>query len=175
MHTGSMFPIWFILEFLLFLKLISIYGFLNIFAFYTLPSFLGLLILIYYPKSLLKSLQNTMQIKEKPSNKMLHSLSIIISALFFIVPSVSTRLIGLFLFLPIFRHIIVFILMWQWTKLAGKLFNKVQNFNFTGKGFSVYTGSFGNGGFNKNINPDEYDDTNIIDVTPKHNDSSDNN
>jgi UPF0716 family protein affecting phage T7 exclusion len=183
MHTGNMWPIWFLLEFLLFIKLISLYGFLYIFAWYTLPSFIGFLILSYYPKALLGSLQATIQNKEKPSSKMLHSLFIIISAFFFIIPTASTRIIALFLFLPILRHIIVFILLWQWYKFAGKIFGKFQNFNFSSNGFAVYTNFYRRGGFNKKQTPfdssstevlDSYDEREVIDVTPKQVDTKPN-
>jgi UPF0716 family protein affecting phage T7 exclusion len=177
MQRGIMFPIWLLFEFLLFLKLVSLYGFLKIFAFYTLPSFLGFFILAYFPKAFMGSLQKSMNMQEKPSSKILHSLFIIFSALFFIIPSVSTRIIGLTLFLPISRHLFVAILIWQWYKLAGKFFGKFQKFNFGSNGFSVYTGFFSSTGFkDRTINPEPNDsvenstyinEREVIDITPK--------
>jgi UPF0716 family protein affecting phage T7 exclusion len=178
-----MFPIWLLLEFLLFIKLVSVYGFLKIFTFYTLPSFLGFVILTYYPKALIGSLQNTMQMQEKPSSKMLHSLFIIVSGLFFIIPAFTTRIIALFMFLPIFRHILVAVLMWKWYKLAGKFFGKLQKFNTNSnaKGFSFYTGFYSNSGANERSasfngfkqledTPEQQSESierEVIDVTPK--------
>jgi UPF0716 family protein affecting phage T7 exclusion len=179
-----MFPIWALLEFLLFLKLVSIYGFLYVFGMYTLPSFIGFLILAYYPKTLLTTLQTAIQNQEKPNSKMLHSVFIIISGVFFIIPTATSRLIALVLFLPILRHILVFVLMWQWYKFSGRIFKKFKNFNFSSSGFSVYTNFYNSRGFNnreaQSDSPklkefEDYDSNDVIDVTPKKIDSSDNN
>jgi UPF0716 family protein affecting phage T7 exclusion len=184
MQTIRMVFLWFLLEFLFFFKLVTLYGFLNVFACYTLPSIIGFIILAYYPKAILASLQNTMKMQEKPSSKIIHSLLITISAIFFIIPSVTTRLIALVLFLPVSRHLLVFFILWQWIKLSGKFFNKFQNFNFSSNGFSAYTGFYTQNGFTKNTNNnfskietdtnESFNEDNIIDVTPTHVETTDN-
>lgn len=160
------------------------YGFLYVFAMYSLPSFIGFLILAYYPKTLLTTLQTKIQNQEKPNSKMLHSVFIIISGVFFIIPTATSRIIALILFLPVLRHILVFILIWQWYKFSGKIFNKFKTFNFTSSGFSVYTNFYSNRGFknqetqfdSQKLNEiEDYDSNDVIDVTPKKIDSSDNN
>lgn len=174
-----MFPIWALLELLLFIKLVSVFGFLKIFALYTLPSFLGFFILTSYPQSLLGTLQSSMQKQKKPTTQMLHSLFIFISAVLFIIPSAITRIIGLILFLPILRHLVVFLLVWQWFRLSAHFLKRFQNFNFSQNGFKVYT-HFGRS-YNpppeppRDVSPQQEQlensqppaSTDIIDVTPK--------
>lgn len=174
-----MFAIWALLELLLFIKLVSVYGFLKIFALYTLPSLMGFFILANSPQSLLTGFQSSMQNQKKPTTQMLHTLFIFISAILFIIPSAATRIIGLFLFLPVLRHLMVFLLVWQWLRLSSRFLNRFKNFNFSQNGFTVYTNFGRRNDYSqeppRDVSPNHQQIENsqppiseeIIDVTPK--------
>lgn len=171
-----MFLLWVILEFLIFFKLVSLYGFLQIFALYTLPSFIGIIILFYYPKAWIQDFQKSWQSTEKPARKLLHHLFITVSGLFFLIPSIFTRIIGLTLSLPLLRHLVVLVVLFRWFQWSRKFMSRYQVFNMGSQGFAFYTTFMkGQSGFNSENQAENFSSefasegeiTELKDVTPK--------
>ncbi|QLY25137.1 FxsA family protein [Bdellovibrio sp. KM01] len=130
---------WVIAEIIIFFSVVRIAGFFNTMLIYFVPCLLGILIVNTVGRMAMMSLQSTVSRGQLPANKLLHSGAVFISGLCFLVPSAFTRIAGVFLLLPGFRHLIV----WRFKLYMAKKMasGSARVFNFGGGG------PFGFGGF----------------------------
>ncbi len=170
---------WVIAEIIIFFSVVRIVGFFNTMLIYFVPCLLGILIVNTVGRMAMMSLQSTVSRGHLPANKLLHSGAVFISGLCFLVPSAFTRIAGVFLLLPGFRHLIV----WRFKLYMAKKMasGSARVFNFGGGGPFGFGGFGGMGGGRyefrndgsgfRDMNEDvpqerELTDVEVLDVTP---------
>lgn len=132
------FPI-LIAEFLIFFLAVKQWGFLNTLGLYLLPCLLGFFIVSTVGRMAMMTLQGTVARGQLPGMKILHSGAIFFSGILFLIPSFTTRLIGVILLVPGLRHMAV----WRFKNYLSKQMAKgAGGFRFGGQG----AGPFGFGG-----------------------------
>lgn len=151
-------------EIFIFIMAVKHWGFLYTLAFYFLPCLLGLLILTSIGRLTVVALQSALTRGEIPTNKLLHTGGVLLAGAFFLVPLVSTRIIGLILLLPGPRHLVV----WRFKAfMARRVRDGIRGFNMGRGGFRFY--SYRSDGQDFSSYQEERDVTtnsNILDVTP---------
>jgi UPF0716 protein FxsA len=133
---------WVIAEIIIFFSVVRIAGFFNTMLIYFVPCLLGILIVNTVGRMAMMSLQSTVSRGQLPANKLLHSGAVFIAGLCFLVPSAFTRVAGIFLILPGFRHLIVWRFKLYMAKKMASGSARVFNFGANPFGF----GGFGNMG-----------------------------
>ena len=119
----------FLAEILIFFATVSWLGFWNALLVYFAPCLLGLFIVSVWGRVALMSVQMSMAQGKVPAGKILHSGAIFISGICFLVPSFFLRIIGLCLFLPGLRHL----LLWKFkAQMLQKMAQGGASFNFNG-------------------------------------------
>lgn len=133
----------FIAEVFIFFSAVQHFGFLNTVGLYIAPCVLGFLIVSMVGRLAMMNLQGSLGSGQLPANKLLHSGAIFLSGLLFLIPSFSTRLVGLILLLPGLRHLAV----WRFKiSMAKKMAAGAQGFNFSSGPFGFSAGSAGRAG-----------------------------
>ncbi|MGZ3774954.1 MAG: FxsA family protein [Pseudobdellovibrionaceae bacterium] len=161
-----------IAEIVIFVLSVEHFGFLNTIGFYILPSLFGFLIVSTVGRMAISTLQSTVTRGQLPTGRILNSAAIFISGLLFLIPSFFTRLLGLILFLPGLRHLVVWYFKNNMSKkmaAGGKGFNfGAGSFGFgTGSsGFRYYEYKSGNMDFGPATEERDVTEANVLDVTP---------
>lgn len=159
--------IWMILEVVVFAKFVESFGWGSTLAGYFLPSILGVFLLVNMGRMGLMSLQGSLARGEMPGSRLLHVGALFVSALLFVVPSFTTRIFALALFLPGLRHLMV----WRFKKFAEKkMANGSSTFFQFGKGplggFTFYRYDMRTGRSASDVRDVTPEGAPILDVTP---------
>lgn len=110
-------------EFLAFVFLCSRFGFGSVFLAYVLPSFLGFFILAFQSRSAFFTLQNRLAAGDEPGPQLLNTGAKFISGILLVIPFLSTRLLGILLFLPGTRQLLLFLFQaWIFKRFANRMF-----------------------------------------------------
>lgn len=151
-------------EIFLFFMSLTRLGFLNTMLIYFAPCLLGLFIIMVYGKFAMGSLRY-MKSGEALGNKTLHILAIVISGICFLVPGISSRLLGIVLLLPGLRHLLIW-------KMKAKVMSKMANGSFQFGGMPFGRG----GGFARGPQPQnpfeekpverEVQEAQVLDIRP---------
>lgn len=104
------FLFWSLFEFVVFFNFVEAYGFIYSFLAYLLPSFLGLILLGRSGQVVFSQLQMQMQKGEPPAKTLLRTAAYYISGILFLIPSLLTRLLGVLLWVPFVRTLLVALL-----------------------------------------------------------------
>lgn len=157
-------------EVFLFMWFVSKFGFLQTLAGYWLPSILGFLIVSFQSRTAMMQLQRQMGMGQKPGFQALNMAAKFLSGILIIAPFFSTRVVGILLLLPGFRHLLILTFKtWILSKIQGGAF---RVFRAGGPGFPG--GGFPGGGFPPprggrpadDEGPRVERDAVVIDVTP---------
>lgn len=98
-----------LLEVIAFTTFLHFFNFWDVFLAYLLPSFLGTVLFSLTGRSLLISMQAGFAQGQMPGDRVLHRGAILLGSILLIIPMFSTRVVAVFLVLPILRHLSVFI------------------------------------------------------------------
>ncbi len=170
-----------IAEFLIFFLAVKQWGFLNTLGLYLLPCLLGFVIVSTVGRMAMMTLQGSVVRGELPTKKILHSGAIFFAGILLLIPSFTTRLIGIVLLIPGLRHAVV----WRFKNyLSRKIAAGSNGFGFGRAGGMGGPFGFGGGtggfkyyefrndgtGFRRTDqnSPQERDvsEANVLDVTP---------
>lgn len=128
---GLIFLFFFIFESYLFLKLVTLWGFINVFVLYFAPIGLGLILLNYFGfkgAMALKNLSNPDTQSQDMIKTILHKGLISVGGILFLLPFFTTRVLGLFFIIPGLRHLVILLLkkplMNQFSKFQTQGFNQ---------------------------------------------------
>lgn len=121
---------WSLFEIFLFFVFSEKYGFFRVFIAYMLPSFLGSLIFSNSGKFTLSQLQTQFFKDEAPPQALMRVAAYYLSGIFFLIPSFSTRVVGIILWIPFVGS---FILKFMFKKAA----------HSTGSHFKVFMSGVG--------------------------------
>lgn len=102
-------------EIYIFTMAIENFGILNSVALYLAPSFLGVLVL-RYTQAVWMQFQQQVAKGEQPEARIFSSVALMISGILFLIPTFTTRALAIPLFLPGFRHLIIFLLKRKFTE-----------------------------------------------------------
>jgi UPF0716 family protein affecting phage T7 exclusion len=147
-----------LIEVLIFSTFVHFYNFWDVFFCYLFPSFLGILLFSRMSKGLVQG--------EMPADKMLHRGAFVIGSILLIIPLFLSRVLALFLILPIFRHASIFIFKTFLFKHLAKYLSKSQ-FSFVrfGRGAGGF-GSRPQGPFPFEQDASTEREAKVVDVTP---------
>jgi UPF0716 protein FxsA len=159
------FPI-LLMEIFVFVFVTQQLGFLTAVGIYFAPCVLGVLIMSIVGRLSLLELQKIVASGNEPGPRLIHSGVMFLSGLCFLVPSFSTRIVGVILLLPGTRHLLI----WKFKKsLTGKL-RQSSGFGFNRNsgtsGFRYYEFRGNARGFEEAHQEREVHEANILDVTP---------
>jgi len=150
-----------LLELLIFTTFVHFYNFWDVFFAYLAPSFIGAVMFSLMGRSMLMSLQTGMNQGQLPGDRVLHKGALLLGSILLIIPLFLTRVFALFLILPIFRHISVFVFK---TYIFKRMTRSPFSFVHFGGGFP------GGGGFEQTYQsqsePRQERDAEVVDVTP---------
>lgn len=146
-----------LIELLVFTTFVHFFNFWDVFLAYLLPSFLGAVLFSLTSRIMMMSLQSGFSQGQLPGDRVLHKGALLLGSIMLIIPMFLSRVLAVFLILPIFRHLSVFIFK---TYLFKRM--KASSFSFVrfGGGFS------GGGGFGQQPGPREERDVDVVNVTP---------
>lgn len=116
-----------LLEVLIFTSWVHFYNFWDVFLCYLFPSFIGAVIFSQMGRSLLISLQSGLAQGRLPGDKILHRGAILMGSILLIIPLFLSRILALFLILPILRHGMIFVFKTFIFKRLGR-FRPMQTF-----------------------------------------------
>lgn len=102
-----MFLVWLIVEVFIFVKMTSWVGWGDTFLFYFAPVFLGVLLISFWSRMGLVSIQTTLLQGQVPGKRLLHTAAIFLGGVCLVVPTMTTRLLAVALILPGFRHLLI--------------------------------------------------------------------
>lgn len=166
-----------IAEIIIFFLAVDRWGFLKTLGFYLLPCLLGFFIVATVGRLAIMTLQSAVMRGQLPASRILHSGAIFLSGLLFLIPSFSSRVLGLILFLPGLRHLAV----WKFKAFVAKKIAKgASGFSFGGAGgpFGFGMGNMGGSGFRyyeyrndgkgfeQTTQERDVYEANVLDVTP---------
>lgn len=98
-----------IIELLVFTTFVHFFNFWDVFLAYLAPSFLGAVLFSLTGRSLMMSLQGGLNQGELPGDRVLHKGALLLGSIMLIIPMFMTRVLAVFLILPIFRHVSIFV------------------------------------------------------------------
>lgn len=98
-----------IFEIIIFIFLASLFGFIKTFFYYLLPSFVGILIIIFHSRYALISILKEIQSGRSLPQKLIGSSLTLFGALLLLPPLMTTRFIGLLLIIPGLKKICIMI------------------------------------------------------------------
>lgn len=161
------FLVWLFLEIFLFAKSVEWFGWMNSFLIYFGPSLIGAILLSSISRVGLMAVQGALSKGQVPGTQLLHTGAVFVGFLLLVVPTFTTRLLGICLILPGLRHLLV----WRFKIFATQKMaqGSAQFFSFgagAGAGgfkFYNYQAQGGSGGVEKDVTPASQD---ILDVTP---------
>ncbi|MGZ3745889.1 MAG: FxsA family protein, partial [Pseudobdellovibrionaceae bacterium] len=125
-----------LIEILIFSTFVHFYNFWDVFLCYLLPSFLGVMLFSMMGRNMMMFLQGGLAPGEMPGDKMLHRGAILLGSILLIIPLFLTRVLALFLILPILRHLSIFI-------FKTFLFKRLAKSQFSFIRFGRGAGNFG--------------------------------
>lgn len=131
---GLFFMLFIFTEIYVFFEFVGIHGFFMTLGAYLVPSLLGYLILKWFGSRGAQSWQKFAQAGAPPGRKLIQQALIITSGVLLLIPMVTTRVLGLLLFLPGSRHL----LAWSLKSFLEKKMSQFQRngFSFNARGFS---------------------------------------
>src|SRR5437868_11536220 len=135
---------YFLLEVLIFTTWVHFYDFWDVFLAYLAPSVLGFLLFSVIGRSLMFSLQADFQQGRLPGDRVLQRGAVLVGSILLIIPLFMTRVIALFLIIPGFRHLAVFV-------FKNYLFKRMPKASFS---------------FQYGPEPRHERDANVVNVTP---------
>lgn len=167
-----------LIEILVFTTFVHFFDFWDVFLAYLLPSFLGAVLFSLTGRSMLMSLQGGMAQGQLPADRVLHKGAILLGSIMLIVPMFLSRVLAVFLILPIFRHVSIYIFKnFIFKRMKNSPFSFVQFGGFPGGAGGA--GGFGGGGFQQGPRYQRYQgpfpfeeeprqerDVDAVDITP---------
>jgi UPF0716 protein FxsA len=154
------------IEILAFIFAVENLGFLRTLGFYFAPCLLGFLIISIVGRLSILQLQAAVLGGRDPGTQILHSGAIFLSGLFFLIPSFLSRVLGLVLLLPGFRHLLI----WKFKKSFLKQISQSRFFRFgagsASGGFGYYEFRPGAADLRPGHGDREMRDAEVLDVTP---------
>ena len=142
-----------ILEVLAFTTMTHFYDFWDTFFIYTTPSFLGFILFSMLGRRLVSTLQGGLQVGQLPSDSILNGGAMLAGSVLLIVPLFTPRLIAVFLIVPGFRHLSIFI-------FKTYIFKKISK-----NAFTFVRGPFNRGFEHPRESPMERD-AEVVNITP---------
>ncbi|WP_413289117.1 FxsA family protein [Bdellovibrio sp. HCB337] len=161
-----------ILEVLAFTTFLHFFNFWDVFLGYLLPSFLGAVMFSLTGRSMMMAMQVGFAQGQLPGDRMLHRGAILLGSIFLIIPMFTTRVLAVFLILPLFRHLSVFIFKtYIFKRLSNSRFSFVRG--FPGGFGGTQAGGFGGARTYSNRGPFPFEeearherDAEVVNVTP---------
>lgn len=98
-----------LIEILVFTTFVHFFDFWDVFFAYLAPSFLGAVLFSLTGRSMMVALQSGMAGGQMPGDRVLHKGALLLGSIMLIIPMFLSRVLAVFLILPIFRHISIFI------------------------------------------------------------------
>lgn len=163
-----------LIEILVFTTFVHFFDFWDVFFAYLAPSFLGAVLFSLTGRSMMMALQGGMAQGQMPADRVLHKGALLLGSILLIVPMFLTRVFAVFLILPIFRHLSIYIFK---TFIFKRMKNSPFSFVQFGGGFPGGGGGFGGaqqgpryqryqGPFPFDEGPRQERDVDAVDVTP---------
>lgn len=160
-----------IVEVIAFTTFLHFYNFWDVFLAYLIPSFIGTVLFSLTGRSLMLSMQTGFAQGQLPGDRMLHRGATLLGSICLIIPMFTTRVLAVFLILPILRHLSVFVFK---TFIFKRLVNSRFSFVRTGGPFGGATNMGGFGGartYSSGPFPFEQEqpqerDAEVVNVTP---------
>jgi UPF0716 protein FxsA len=166
-----------LIEILIFTTFVHFYNFWDVFFIYLIPSFAGAVLFSLTGRSMLMSLQGGMAQGQLPADRVLHKGAILLGSILLIVPTFLSRVLAVFLIVPLLRHISVYV-------FKNFIFKRMKNSPFSFVHFGGFPGGFpggtpGGGGFQRGPHYQHYQgpfpfeeeprqerDVDAVDITP---------
>lgn len=98
-----------LIELLAFTTFVHFFNFWDVFLAYLMPSFLGAVLFSLTGRSMMMSMQSGFAQGQLPGDRVLHKGALLLGSIMLIIPMFLSRVLAVFLILPIFRHLSVFI------------------------------------------------------------------
>lgn len=137
-----------LVEILVFTTFVHFFDFWDVFFAYLAPSFLGAVLFSLTGRSMMMSLQSGMAQGQMPGDRVLHKGALLLGSILLIVPMFLSRVVAVFLILPILRHLSIFIFKtFIFKRLKNSPFSFVQFGGMPGAGAGGFgrAGGFGGG------------------------------
>jgi len=161
-----------LIEILVFTTFVHFYNFWDVFFLYLAPSFLGAVLFSLTGRSIMMALQGGMAPGQLPADRVLHKGALLLGSILLIVPTFLSRVMAVFLILPIFRHLSIFIFKtFIFKRLKNSPFSFVQFGGMPGGGRfggagGPFQGARYQGPFPFENEPRHERDVDAVDVTP---------
>jgi UPF0716 protein FxsA len=132
-----------LIEILVFTTFVHFFEFWDVVLAYIAPSFLGAVLFSLTGRSMMMALQGGLGQGQLPADRVLHKGAVLLGSILLIIPMFLTRILAVFLVLPIFRHLAIFIFKnFIFKRLKNSPFSFVRFGGFSG-GAAGSAGGFG--------------------------------